>query len=70
MLRLKPGVKLHDLSPQLCIAIVVAEGLYATTLPTGSTPFMPSVMRVISGSTTFICSVPTWKNLHSTFEKH
>lgn len=29
MLRLKPGVKLHDLSPQLCIAIVVAEGLYA-----------------------------------------
>jgi len=28
MLRLKPGVKLHDLSPQLVIGITVAAGLY------------------------------------------
>jgi hypothetical protein len=29
MLRIKPGVKLHDLSPQILFALIVAEGTYA-----------------------------------------
>ena len=29
MLRIKPGVKLHDLSPQILLALVVAEGTYS-----------------------------------------
>lgn len=29
MLKLKAGVKLHDLSPQLCLAIFIAAGAYS-----------------------------------------
>lgn len=33
MLKLKPGVKLHDLSPQIVLAIQVAHGQYLRRVP-------------------------------------